>query len=293
MSIKQIYKELTSLYWEIGFLSNTYNDIVYGKNLNFQLVTHNYPDSWFADPFILEVTDDRIEILVEEVIKLNPKGHITKLNIDRKTLRVINKKIVFENNGHLSFPVIKRNGNRVFVYPENSETGELNMYEYDTLSESFLFFRQISDKPLTDAVITDYFGTRYMFATDTSAPNGKVLSIYRWNEVTDSYTLECNYPFSEHIARMGGDFFNVDGVVYRPAQESNSNYGHGLSIQKVERVDNQWHIKEVRRMISPFGKMQIGFHTLTSYKGCLVVDVKGYRHTFLGPFLSFIRSLMP
>ena len=68
-ALRKLYKELTSLHWEIGFLDNTFEGIVRGDKLKLTLVTHNFPNSWFADPFILDVTDDTIIVLVEEVTK--------------------------------------------------------------------------------------------------------------------------------------------------------------------------------------------------------------------------------
>ena len=125
---RKIYKELTSVHWEIGFLDNTLEGIVNGEELKLTLVTHDYPDSWFADPFILEVTDDIIIVLVEEVTKKIQKGRITKLVIDRKLNHVVEKKIIIERPGHLSFPIIYRDGEKIYIYPENSEDGSLNIY---------------------------------------------------------------------------------------------------------------------------------------------------------------------
>ena len=49
-ALRKLYKELTSLHWEIGFLDNTFEGIVRGDKLKLTLVTHNFPNSWFADP---------------------------------------------------------------------------------------------------------------------------------------------------------------------------------------------------------------------------------------------------
>ena len=68
--------------------------------------------------------------------------------------------------------------------------------------------------------------------------------------------------FDECIARNAGDFFEVNGVTYRPAQECNRWYGNALSIQKFE----DGAFAEVRRIP--------GMHTLNSYQGGTVVDRK-------------------
>ena len=65
--IKKCYKKSIALHWEIGFLDNSYADIVNGKPLRVRLVTHDYPTHWFADPFILDVNEKEIVVLVEDV----------------------------------------------------------------------------------------------------------------------------------------------------------------------------------------------------------------------------------
>lgn len=45
--------------YNIGFVDNTYEDIISGKPLSVKWMAHSYKDSWFADPFILDVTDHR------------------------------------------------------------------------------------------------------------------------------------------------------------------------------------------------------------------------------------------
>lgn len=276
--LKRIYKELTSLHWEIGFLDNSYESIVRGDALKLKLVTHDYPDSWFADPFILDVSDDEIVVFVEEVTKKCKKGTIAKLVIDRKTLHVTSKKTILERTGHLSFPVIVRHKGSIYVYPENSEDGSLNLYKYNPDDDSMTLVHELCDRPLTDAIITDYFGKLKLFTTDIDAPNGYKLDQYDWNEASRKFEYSTSVLFEEHIARMAGKFFVVDGKLYRPAQESNTNYGHGMSIQETTFENGKWFFKEVRRIVSPHPILTQSCHTLNSYKDVMVVDVLGKRY---------------
>lgn len=284
-SIKTIYKKLTALHWEIGILDNTYQDIVTGQPLKIKMITHNYPSHWFADPFIMEVTDDNIIILVEDVSTDCKKGRISKLIVDKASLHVIERKVILERPGHLSFPVIIRNDDKIFIMPENSADGSLNLYEYNPKNDEVSFRHKMCDRPLTDAIIVDYWGKRQLFATEIPHDNGFQLDQYEWDRIKEKYVFCQSITFNEHIARMAGEFFKINDKVYRPAQESNSIYGHGMSIQEVSYVSNTWTFNEIRRLISPISKMKVGFHTLNSYKNVLVVDVKGYRHPIIGPVL--------
>lgn len=288
--IKRIYKELTSLHWEIGFLDNTLEGIVNGDELKFALVTHDYPNSWFADPFILSVTDERIVVLVEEVTKENPKGRITKLVIDRSRNHVVEKKIILERPGHLSFPIIYRKDNKIYIYPENSADVTLNIYEYNPQDDSMTLVRELSDRPLTDAVITELFGKPQLFTTEACRANGFQLDQYGWDTEKQKFVFETSSTFPEHIARMAGYFFEANGRVYRPAQESNSNYGHGISLQETIYKDGKWEFKEIRRMTSPYPKLKQSFHTLNSHNGVIVVDVLGQRHPFANSVIGLLIS---
>ena len=91
---------------------------------------------------------------------------------------------------------------------------------------------------------------------------------------------------------MAGYFFKVNGRVYRPAQESNTNYGHGISLQETSFVDGKWVFKEVRRMISPHFELRQSFHTLNSYKGVIVVDVLGKRYPLASKMVNAVAALV-
>lgn len=290
--LKKIYKELTSLHWEIGLLDNTLEGIVNGDELRLTLVTHDYSDSWFADPFILDVTDDTIVVLVEEVTKKMHKGRITKLVIDRRTNHVVKKKTILERHGHLSFPIIYRHEGEIFIYPENSEDGSLNIYKYSPMDDSMILVHELSDRPLTDAVITCLFGKPQMFTTEAEYANGFQLDQYDWDEEKQKFVYVTSNTFPEHIARMAGNFFSINGKVYRPAQESNKNYGHGISIQETLYKDGKWEFSEVRRMTSPHPVLSQSFHTLNSYKGIIVVDVLGKRHPLAYKIINVLSYLI-
>ena len=53
--------------YNIGFIDGDLKDIIEGKlPIEVNWLNHPYRDRWFADPFILDVTDNEIWVLVEE-----------------------------------------------------------------------------------------------------------------------------------------------------------------------------------------------------------------------------------
>jgi len=270
-------------------VENSLEGIVNREELRVQWPSNPFHDRWFADPFVLSVDGDEVTLLVEDYRYAEGLGRISRIIVDRKRGAIVSCKTILRG-GHYSFPAILRENGKVYLYPEQSRQGKLELYEYCPKTEACEYVQTLSDEPLTDAII--YKGVIY--STRLPEPNGKRLKMFKWPSAVqssiaasqrssafgDSKQLHCvqdanalnleletlNQPkafvFDECIARNAGDFFEVDGVVYRPAQECNRWYGNALSIQKFENGE----FTEVRRIPD--------MHTMNSYQGVTVVDRK-------------------
>ena len=295
MSVKDVllscYRKLKLHRWEIGLSETPLDDVINGKPLDLHWISLPFKDRWFADPFILDITDSEIIILAEEYCDQLKKGRIAKLVIDRNNFKLRSWEIILELSTHLSFPSVIRKHGKVFLCPENNESGGLNLYEIHDKTR-VKHITTLCHNRLTDAIYTDKFGSRLFFATEFPNDNGKVLDIYRWNEHSNMIEIQEHIEFGENIARMAGDFFSIDNRIFRPAQESNEIYGHAVVIQEVERTKECWKLGEVRRLYSTHPVLRLGMHTFNHYKGFIVVDVKGYRHPFLGKVLVSLVNVI-
>lgn len=274
--LKKIYKQYTENGWGIGFIDNTLEDVVSGKELSFKWVKMPFRNRWFADPFILDVTDNEIVLLGEEFDFMIRRGRLAKLVVDRKTYKLKSWKIILDLPTHLSFPAIIRRNGKVYIYPENSASGKSTIYEYNTETDKMTPVHVICDEPLTDAVYTESFdGRKLLFCTQMPNSNTNVLDIREWEEETKKFEKVGEIASEEKTGRMAGDVFEVNGRYYRPAQESNDGYGHAVVLQEVIYEDGGFSLKEVRRLHSEHPTINIGMHTFNNYKGLIVIDVKG------------------
>lgn len=293
MKVKNLYRKLVSHKWTIGLVENDLGSILSGEPLKMHWIESTFKDRWFADPFILDVTDSEIFLLVEEFYYPINRGRIAKLTIDRKTYQVRKSDLLLQLDTHLSFPAIFREGADVYIYPENSESGSSFLYKYDKKNNSCEKINVLANEPFTDAIVTDLFGEKLLFSTKEPMPNKNLLGIYSYDSKIDQFVFRENMIFDENIARNGGGYFLYNGEYYRPAQESNSSYGHALIIQKILRDnDKKWMFKEIRRLYSSNKRFDIGLHTFNNYKGVTVIDVKGFENYHLGHLLSKIRRLL-
>lgn len=275
--LKQWYKKQLRHEWALGFVENGL-DGVFSDKPKYVWVKNPYAEEcWFADPFILDVTDTTITLLVEEMRYAVHVGRIAKLTIDRGTMIIADMKIILEEPTHLSFPNIWRENGKIYVYPENHDSGELNLYEYDEKKEQLIKVRTLCKQPLTDAVMTDVFGKQQIYSTQMPNPNGNVLNVYEANG-KGLFIQSLSISFADKHARMAGQFFTYKGKIYRPAQDCNKVYGGAVVLEEILSGANELCFRKVKTLKSAHPSLCSGMHTLNEYNGMVVIDVKGARY---------------
>lgn len=270
-------------HWTLGFIEQPLTDIIEGKPYEIIYVKGMPRDRWFADPFILDCDEDKIQVLVEEFCYQLRRGRIARLVIDRQTYRLLEYKIILDLPTHLSFPFILRKDEKIYICPENSASGSWNLYEYNLTANALTKEKTMINLPLTDAIITGLFGDKTTFATSIPNPNGGILGVYSMDG-----ELKQSISFPSNIARNAGDWFVVGNKTYRPAQDCNNGYGKAVILQEVTNENGDFAFKDVRRVVSTHPKFTTGCHTFNNYKGLTIVDVHGWRRPRL---VEVVRTL--
>ena len=288
MNLRNFIKTFSDERWNIGFVGNDLDGILKGEPLEVSWLKHDCRESWFADPFILDVTEDEIHILVEEFYKPIRRGRIARLIVNKHQYELTKKDVVLELPTHLSFPAILRTDKEVYIYPENGESGELNLYQYYSDTNKCVKRKRILNEAVADAVLFDVDGHKKLFCTKQPNPNGNVLCVYE-KDLMGRFIQKEKYNFEEKIARMAGEMFEYDGIWYRPAQECNEQYGHAVILQKVLMENGICRFEEVRRMLSVHPKLNVGMHTFNSYKDVIVVDALGFDNIWLRKTMKLMK----
>lgn len=281
--------------WNIGFVTDDINNVIKSEKLDIHWLKHNYKDRWFADPFLLEVTDSKVVVLVEEYRYKTRIGRIARLEISRSDFVLLDLKIILEEPYHLSFPVIFRKDGEVFVMPECALSGGLNIYKYDAHRYRLEKVGAVADLPLSDATIVRMEnGEDYVFSTSMPNPNGSTLQIYSFDEQIMKIVEKpvAKFVFESNIARNAGDAFYVDGQLYRPAQDCNKWYGNGLNIQKVIKDGDHFAFETVNTFHSDNPSYALGYHTLNMKNSLIVVDGHRYRFPFIAKILMAASHIL-
>lgn len=286
--LKRYIKRNRESAWLLGICLDGLDDL---KRNNIQWVDNGIyrGRKWFADPFILDYDEKYIYALVEEYdYKIN-RGRIAKITIDRYSWVITDCRILLDLSTHLSFPVIYRLDNDIYVSPENNISSEFWLYRYDKTNEKLERECKLMDGRVTDAVIIKDGISYYILTTREPTPNGYKLEIYCSDDYRGNYTPFQVMNFDENIARNAGlPFFHNDEWI-RVAQESNYSYGHGLVIQKMNIDNDHFYFTEQWRLTSPHKSYHLGIHTYNQYEGIGIVDVKGYRNKIIGPLFRYIN----
>lgn len=282
--------EIRSYKWDLAIALTSDGHRYDSSNWNDFHIIKAPKDKWYADPFILDVTDDNIIVLVEEFTYSINRGRLAKLVIDKETYKIKQEKIILDLSTHLSFPAVLRLGGDVYLYPENSASGKSILYHYNPENDALVVVNTLSDLPLTDAIMAEIDGQNYLFATKIPTQNGNELTIYESTDKIGCYSPIQAITFADNTARSAGDIFVDNNRLIRPAQNCNGGYGVGLVFQEVTKDENgNFIVKELFRQ-SPL-KGYIGMHTYNQYKGYVIVDLHARRHPILHRILQKVKNI--
>lgn len=270
-------------FWNIGFCDYTPENLIEKKSLpQIQWMKHPYKDRFFADPFILKVTESEIVVFVEEYVFNNPPGLIVELVIDRKTKRLKQRYEMLRISTHLSYPAIIRKGDEILVYPENGASGRLNVYRYDSENHKLVDPHPIHDEAIFDATIHQKTDGNCIMVATKQPDNLENAYLFCAPSYEGPYKQIGDKPFQpdRSCARMAGNFFEAFGQLYRPAQDCVSRYGAGTAIMEFDTTTNKE--QKIFTLRPQSYKYNLGLHTINFHDGICVIDGYGYLYPTLG-----------
>ena len=293
-----IAKVIDKLYlkqWSIGIADESIQDVIRNKKISKQItwIPINNKHLFFADSFIFKSQSGDYCILYEELDYNKQYGNISQFTLNNKN-EVISKKIQIDTKSHLSYPFIFFENGIMYVFPESSASGKLSCYQYDDNNQSLSFKEDIIDLPLLDSTILKHQNKYWIFSTMRGSDSNKKLYIFFSDSLFGPYAPHPKNPVRDNIngSRPAGNFICVDGIIYRPAQNSGKYYGSSIAITKIVTLNETEFIEENYMTLSPGKKdsYNFGMHTINYQDDLIVVD--GLKRTFapLIQIVTFIKK---
>lgn len=285
----KLYNKLKSYFgsmrYYIGFLdeddlklpvSERYEKIAWLKE-------NDMSEGWFADPFILNSTEAKVQVFVEEWVDSVQKGRLCLLDIEKThdEYSLIDKHIILELDTHLSFPIFIKEHGKTYVYPENYQSGHLSIYEYDEDNYRLLNPTVIIEAPLVDTAIIKMGNMYYAFGTlvrDKSLEDTRFTYVYSSEYLLSGWKLMQVIENKRREERgAGAIFFDGDRFI-RPAQNCVNIYGQDVVFYEIRFENGIFKEYYISRLEPDHSKYRgISLHTFNINHSLCVIDGQEYR----------------
>jgi hypothetical protein len=284
--------------WILGLGRVNIKEIIRSKTFNqdikwFPLRTL---DHFQADPFLLRTNDGKWNILFEDFGLEDFYGKLSVLTFDNN-FNIVDQKILLDTKSHLSYPFIFEENNKIYVFPEASQSGKLSCYEYNPVNQSLIFIQEIINLPLLDSTILKHKDKYWLFGTLKGEYSYGKLHIFFSNDLLGPYYPHPENPVknSSNGTRPAGNFFEVDGILYRPSQNCENKYGESITINKINIISELCFNEEPYMLIEINKKNQKNdkihtIHTFNVLDDLIAVDGMQWTFSPLHQWKNYLRN---
>ena len=247
--------------WSVSFIKNS--------SLNFDMkkaITIMNPFNRFlADPFVIKHKDRDI-CFVEDFYFDEKKGKISAYELFENSYKELG--IVLEEDFHLSFPFVFKDGKNIYMIPETSQNKEIRLYKSIDFPMKWELEKVLmNDIEAVDTMIFENKSKWYMLTNICSASigdNNSELHVYKSDKLVSNewIPVESNPVIFDSLKSRNAGLFNLNGDCYRVNQvQSKYYYGRSFKINKVISInDNSYHEEEVCHIKPNFFVNLIGTH---------------------------------
>ncbi len=284
--------------WVVGICRDNIKDIIRSKTFDPEInwILLKPFDRYYADPFFLIPKGENIKLLLEQFLFDDDYGTISLMTLD-KDLNTINNKIILDTKSHLSYPFLFIDNNKTYIFPEAGKSGKLSCYEYDYVNESLNFCKDIIDMPLLDSTILKQNDKYWIFGSLNGTDKDYKLHIFYADSLLGPYIPHPGNPVNRGIngIRSAGNFIEVDGIIYRPAQNCQKEYGESITINKIIELNETNVVEEPYMTITINRKTKCNhgihnIHTINVLDDIIVVDAIKWTFSPLDSLKEFIRN---
>jgi len=244
-------------------------------------------DRFWADPFVIE-RDGRGYIFVEDYRYADDRGRISVIEMDARG-RWTPARVVLERPYHLSYPFLFEHGGELYMIPETVSNHSIEAYRCVEFPDRWEPAGTLmEDVDAVDTTLLHRDGKWWLFANMIENPGASLMDeLYVfWSDdpLGRDWTPHPGNPVLSDVrgSRPAGRFFERDGRLFRPSQDSSRLYGYALSLNHVTALDEHRFEEEPWSRIEPAWHPRVmGVHTL-NFAGRLTVVDAFYRRSRLG-----------
>lgn len=234
---------------------------------------------FLADPFVIENNGENF-IFVEDLFYSDKKGRISVIKVNEQSYDF--QGVVLEEDFHLSFPFVFKDGDDIYMIPETCNNSDIRLYKSAQFPLKWEFEMQLmSDVDAADTMLFKKDDIWFMFTNICSAKmkdHQSELHIFYSDDFKSGKWLpiESGNPviFSPLKGRNGG-FFTHRGVLYRINQvHGQSHYGKSFKVNEIVMLSKDRYVEKEVSLIEPnFKESSTSTHHFNANDQVAVVDL--------------------
>ena len=248
------------------------------KSLSSYKEISNPKGRFLADPFVFEENDTNY-IFVEDMFFKDNKGRISVIKIDGENYEFLG--VVLEEDFHLSFPFIFRDGNDIYMIPESHENSDIRLYKCIEFPHEWRFEQTLmSGVSAADTMMIHKEDKWFMLTNICSLglnDHQSELHIYYSDNLKSSSwsPIKSGNPviFDSNKGRNGGLFYHKDKIYRINQVHGQAHYGKSFDINEIITLSkNEYKEVECLKIHPDFKDEIISTHSFNANSKIAVVD---------------------
>ncbi len=246
-----------------------------------------YPpaDRFWADPMVWPASGEGWWVFIEEVIYREGKGTLKAIRVhgDGRWEAPVP---VMERPWHLSYPFLFWWNGTLWMVPESGANRCVELYRCTALPDRWeKEATLLTDIDLVDATLFSHNGRWWLLGnvTEPGADKHDELHAYYADTPLGPWQPHAANPVvaDARFARPAGPVFTHEGKLLRPAQVCVPEYGHALSLRRIEKLTPDEYDERTEQRIDPGWRPGVVcVHTLSHQSGLTAFDFLTRRSRF-------------
>ena len=244
------------------------------------------PRDAVADPFLLE-EGGATYLYFEDDDWGAGRGHISYARVDADGRVASEPETALARPYHLSYPFVFRHRGEVFLIPESSANGTVELYRADPFPTNWTLEQVLlRDVHALDATLHDDGDRLWLFACLTAPGASPNDDLHLWSSTALTGPWE-PHPLNPVVsdarsARPAGRIFRQGADLVRPSQDCSQRYGFAIVFNRIDVLtDDNYRETAVGRIDPGWHPGVLATHTYNFGGGVEVID--GIRRVAAGP----------
>lgn len=277
----------TKEYWTIGVIKRTKSPLETFQSLQSEDIVWLQPkDKWnfIADPFLTSYFGEEL-IFFERMEYSKRKGNISYIKVSDAIQHPNDfekySHVALDLPTHLSYPCLFQYENELYMIPENSACGNIDLYQCSGTPDSWTKVRTLFEGFMgIDNTIFYYNNLWWLFSTKKiPGTRNEDAELFIWFAENPLQEWK-KHPASPIIyqnmgARGAGLPFIENDVLYRPSQDCSEGYGKKIYLNRVVQLFPESFVETPESIMSGVFPHNYALHTYHTSKDTVVVDGKG------------------